>query len=139
LREAGISLYVPAAYAMLSDAYRLSGDRKAAIGALDEAFEVIGKTGELWCEPELYLQQGALRTGDRLAAEQSLQRALATARRQSAMVWTLRAALALARLWLEDGNRRAARELLPPICAEFTSGADDFYLQEAYSLLTEMD
>lgn len=139
LRAAGIILYIPAAYAMLSDAYRLAGDQNAAIEALNEGIGIAAKTGELWCEAELYRLQGELQAGNRGAAEQLLQRALDTARRQSARLWELRAGVSLARLWLHHGSLEAARNLLAPIFGEFSSDGDSADHREASTLLAEID
>jgi predicted ATPase len=50
----------------------------------------------------------------------------------------LRAATSLARLWSEQGQRDAARDLLAPIYAWFTEGFDTPVLKEAKALLDEL-
>ena len=47
--------------------------------------------------------------------EAYLERALAVARKQQAKSWELRAAMSMARLWLDQGKRQEARDLLAPI------------------------
>jgi predicted ATPase len=73
------------------------------------------------------------------AAEDSYRRALAVARQQSAKFWELRAALDLARLWRDQGRRTEARDLLAPIYGWFTEGFDTPVLQEARSLLEQLN
>ena len=67
-----------------------------------------------------------------------LQQALAIARQQPAKSWELRAAMSLARLWQQQGQRAAARDLLAPIYGWFTEGFDTADLQEAKALLSEL-
>jgi predicted ATPase len=71
-------------------------------------------------------------------AEACFQQALAVARRQQAKALELRAALSLSRLWQQQGQRQAARELLAPIYGWFTEGFDTTDLQEAQVLLAEL-
>ena len=68
-------------------------------------------------------------------AEGYFERALETARRQQAKSWELRAAISMARLWLDQGKRQQARELLAPIYGWFTEGFDTPDLKEAKALL----
>jgi predicted ATPase len=76
--------------------------------------------------------------GDRSAAEQSYHQALAVAKRQSAKLWELRAAVSLARLWRDRGKCVKARGLLAPIYGWFTEGFDAPVLIEAKALLDEL-
>jgi predicted ATPase len=79
-----------------------------------------------------------LAIGGHTAAEDSYQRALAMARRQSAKFWELRAALDLARLWRDQGKLAEARDLLSPIYGWFTEGLDTPVLQESKALLDQL-
>jgi predicted ATPase len=47
----------------------------------------------------------------------------------------LRAALSLARLWQQQGQRQEAHDLLAPVYGWFTEGSDTADLQEAKALL----
>jgi predicted ATPase len=71
-------------------------------------------------------------------AEACFQQALALARRQQAKFWELRAATSLSRLWLQQGKRAAAYDLLAPIYGWFSEGFDTADLQEARALLEEL-
>ena len=75
---------------------------------------------------------------EKAAAEDSLRRALAIARRQTARLFELRAATSLARLWRDQGKRTEARDLLTPIYGWFTEGFDTPVLQDAKALLDEL-
>jgi predicted ATPase len=50
----------------------------------------------------------------------------------------LRAAVALARLWRDQGKRNAARNLLTPVYGWFTQGFDTADLKQAKDLLDEL-
>jgi predicted ATPase len=60
------------------------------------------------------------------------------ARQQQAQSWELRAAMSLARLWQQQGQRAEAQALLAPIYGWFTEGFDTADLQEAKVLSEEL-
>jgi len=60
------------------------------------------------------------------------------ARQQQAKSWELRAATSLARLWQSQGKRQEAYDLLAPVYAWFTEGFDTADLQEAKTLLDQL-
>jgi predicted ATPase len=107
---------------------------------LAEAAEIIETKEERALEVELHRLRGNLlrATGDRSAAEHSYHRALAIAKRQSARLWELRAAISLARLWCDQGKRTAARDLLAPIYGWFTEGFDTPVLKDGKALLDQL-
>jgi predicted ATPase len=63
---------------------------------------------------------------------------IAVARRQSAKLWELRAAISLTRLWRDQGKRTEARDLLAPVYNWFTEGFDTADLQDAKALLDKL-
>jgi len=73
---------------------------------LDEALEIVERTGERRFEAELHRQKGRLlpRQGYSETAEQSYRKALAIAEEQEAKLWELRAAASLARLRRDQGR-----------------------------------
>jgi predicted ATPase/class 3 adenylate cyclase len=104
------------------------------------AFEASGR-GDMLTEAhrrqgELLLRQAIPETAQ---AEACFQQALALARRQQAKSWELRAAMSLARLWQQQGQRAAAHGLLAPIYEWFTEGFDTADLQEAKVLLEALE
>lgn len=72
------------------------------------------------------------------AAEASLERALESARKQSALVWELRSAMALARLWANRQRPEAAMQLLVDVLARFTEGFGTPELIEASRMSLEL-
>jgi predicted ATPase len=65
-------------------------------------------------------------------------RAIEVARGQSAKQFELQAAVSLARLWVEQGKRLKAHDLLAPIYGWFTEGFDAPDLKDAKALLDEL-
>jgi predicted ATPase len=60
------------------------------------------------------------------------------ARAQQVKPWELRAAMSMARLWRDQGEREKACELLAPVYGWFTEGFDTLDLKEAKKLLDEL-
>jgi predicted ATPase len=122
---------------LLADAYRRTDRVSEGIDALDELMLAKQPAGERSYEAELHRVDGelALSCGDRSRGESRFRRALDIARQQSAKTWELRAAVSLARLWAEEGERRKAHALLTPVHGWFTEGHDAPDLQEAKALL----
>jgi predicted ATPase len=71
-------------------------------------------------------------------AEQCLRRALDIARQQNARSFELRSATSLGRLWCDQGQRRAAYDLLAPVYGKFSEGFDTPDLRQAKVLLDEL-
>jgi predicted ATPase len=113
---------------------RVDEGRLALVAALGSA--------ERWWEPEVHRLRGVLalaKAADGAEdAEQCFQRALAEARAQQARSLELRAATSLARLWVDQGRSREARDLLAPVYGWFTEGFDTTDLKDAKALLEEL-
>ena len=75
---------------------------------------------------------------DPAVAEASLSKSIDVSRRQQAKSLELRAATSLSRLWLRQGKRSEALNLLAPIYDWFTEGFDTADLKEAKVLLEEL-
>ena len=128
--------------ALLAEAYGRAGQPEAGLQVLAEAVTLMATTEMWWSEAEMSRLQGELRlqlaSPEVPQAEACFQQALEVARRQQAKSLELRAALSLSRLWQQQGQRQAARELLAPIYGWFTEGFDTTDLQEAQVLLAEL-
>jgi len=124
---------------MLAEAYGRAEQPQAGLQVLAEARTLMATTEMRWWEAEVSRLQGELLlqlpSPDVPQAEVCFQQALAVARRQQAKALELRAALSLSRLWQQQGQRAAARDLLAPLDAWFTEGFDTPDLQEAKLLL----
>jgi class 3 adenylate cyclase/tetratricopeptide (TPR) repeat protein len=141
LDEIGFIIWKPWFLTLLGDACRMAGRWQAALEHLAEAQRLAEETGDRWCQAEtLRLTGDALRAmGDPAAAEARYHEALALAKQQSAKLWELCAAMSLARLWGDQGKRTEAHALLVPVYGWFTEGFDTPVLQEAKTLLDDLD
>ena len=110
--------------------------------ALAEAHTLMEQQEERWWEAEVYRLRGVLllRQTETQSEEATtwLQQALTVARLQQAKSLELRAAMSLARLWQQQGQRAEAYDLLAPIYGWFTEGFNTADLQEAKALLEEL-
>jgi class 3 adenylate cyclase/tetratricopeptide (TPR) repeat protein len=138
-RRAGYQLGITALYVLLCPALLSSHKWEAALELIEQGLATTSRNNERIFEAELYrLKARALLvrgTADAAAEAQSLlDRALTTARSQHAKALELRAATELAGLWIDQGRRRQALDLLVPIYAWFTEGFDTQDLKAAKAL-----
>lgn len=117
------------------------GRSEEAVAVIDRSLALAEQEERIFPLPDLLRARGeillALPRPDRPEAEAALLRAIAYARRQSALSWELKAALPLSRLWVEDGRGGEARSLLEPLLGRFTEGFDAPDLLAAGRLLDE--
>jgi predicted ATPase len=139
-RATGAELWVPHFLALLAGACEIDGHIEEGLGLLDEAVQIIERTGERWLKAELYRLKGQLllRQGYIDAAEDLYREALSIAGEQEAKLWELRAAVSLARVRRDQGRSSEARDLLAPVYGWFTEGFGTPDLKEAKSLLCEL-
>jgi predicted ATPase len=132
----------PRCLALLAEVHGKAGQADEGLRILGEALAAVATTEERFYEAELYRLQGelvmAMATDKQREAEACFQQALTVARQQEAKWLELRAAMSLARLWQQQGQRTAAYDLLAPIHSWFTEGFDTGDLQEAKALLEEL-
>jgi class 3 adenylate cyclase/predicted ATPase len=142
VRSTGSTLWVPLYLSSLATAHSESGRFDDASHSIRESLTMLQRTGEKWCEAEVYRIAGDLMLNshehDAVKAEEYFGRALAVARQQQAKSWELRAAMSMTRLWRSRGKPQQARELLAPVYDWFTEGFDTLDLREAKALLDEL-
>jgi predicted ATPase len=98
-RATGAESWMPYFFALLARAYDIAGQVEAAFARLEDASQIVEKTGARWLEAELNRLKGELlRQGHPGAAEELYCKALSIAEEQAAKLWELRAAVSLARL-----------------------------------------
>jgi predicted ATPase len=141
-REAmGIQQHTPCLFGLLAELYIGIQNSGEALNVLDEALARVDRLEERWFEADLLRLKGeallALSPERAAEAEACYQQAVAVARDQGARLWELRAATSLARLWLDQGKRTQARDLLAPIYNWFTEGFDTADLKDAKALLDD--
>jgi predicted ATPase len=139
-RATGAELWMTHYIALLASACEIAGQFDEAVTLLDEALQIVERTGERWFAAELNRLKGQLlvRQGHSGAGEGLYRQALSIAREQEAKLWELRAAISLARLRRNQGRRTEARDLLAPVYGWFTEGFDTPDLREAKALLDEL-
>jgi predicted ATPase/DNA-binding winged helix-turn-helix (wHTH) protein len=157
----GSELVRPWFLALLAEAYGKEGQTEEGLAVLAEALDAVDKSGERFCEAELYRLKGQLTlqqqckvqnpeckipntqhptpsTHAEAVAETCFLKAIGIARKQQAKSWELRATTSLARLWQKQGKQHEARSTLSEIYNWFTEGFDTKDLQGAKALLQEL-
>jgi predicted ATPase len=147
-RATGAEVFRPYNLGLLAEAYGKGGQVEEGVTTVTEALATVDKTGERWCEAELYrlkgeltLQQASMQrlgAGVQKEAEECFWKAIEIARRQQAKSLELRAAMSLSRLWQQQGKRHEAHKLLAAIYSWFTEGFDTADLKQAKALLDEL-
>jgi predicted ATPase len=135
--EVGLMCWRSWALTLLGDACRMAGRRQAALDHFAEALRLARETGNKLYEAETVRLRGEvlLAASDVAAAEASYDEAIEISQQQNAKLWELRAAMSLVRLWLDQGKRSEARDLLAPVYGWFTEGFGTPALQKAKALL----
>jgi predicted ATPase/class 3 adenylate cyclase len=139
-RATGAEMLAPYHIGLLAQACEMAGQIEEGLTLLDEALQIVERTGERWFAAELYRHKGQLllRQGHPEAAEELYRKALGIAEEQEAKLWELRAAMSLARLRLDQGRHAEGRDLLAPVYGWFTEGFATPDLKEAKALLDEL-
>jgi len=161
----GTKLRRPYFLALVAEAYGKVDQTAEGLTVLAEALALVDKTGERWCEAELYRIKGELTLqkearGWRLEtsssfpqasspkpqvsqvvlreAETCFLKAIEVAQHQQAKSLELRAVMSLSRLWQQQGKKEEAQQMLAEIYSWFTEGFDTKDLQEAKTMLEEL-
>ncbi|MCA1458775.1 AAA family ATPase [Bradyrhizobium sp. BRP22] len=128
--------------AILAEACLINRQPHEGLEAVGEALQIVEETNECFFQArlcqlkgELLLLQDPL---DTVAANRSLQQALAIAKHQQAKSCELRAATSLARVWSAQARRREAHNLLAPIYEWFTEGFETTPLKDAREQLDQL-
>jgi predicted ATPase len=123
---------------LLAEAHLRAGRPGEGCAAVQEALRFVAEKGERWYEPELHRLRGELALaagGGRDEARAAFEAACTTARERCACSFELRAAIRLAQLDGEGGERQQARDLLTPVYGRFTEGFGTPDLNHAKELL----
>jgi predicted ATPase len=138
-RSTGASMETPYFLALLASALAASNQVDTAQDTIAEALEMVRDSRSFFYEAELLRLKGSLiqaadptRTDD---AEACFQHSLTIARQQGARSLELRTAVNICRLWLNQGKRGDAHQLVGAIYGQFTEGFDTPDLTEARAML----
>jgi predicted ATPase len=139
-QASGADTWMPHFLSLLAKACETTGQSEEGLSILNDALQIVERTGERWFTAELNRHKGCLvlRQGNSQAAERLYCKALSIALEQEAKLWELRAAVSLARLWADQGRRTEARDLLAPVYGWFTEGFDTPDLKGAKALLDQL-
>jgi predicted ATPase/class 3 adenylate cyclase len=140
-QRAGYQLGITAQFVLLCPALLLRNEPETALEVIDHGLSIVNHNSERFFEAELYrLKARALlmRGAPHAEAESLLDQALRTARSQQARMLELRAATDLARLWMNQGKRAEARDVLASIYGRLTEGFDTRDLTEAKAVLAQL-
>lgn len=142
LRSTGTTIWMPLYLSYLAQAHADLGQFPDARRCVDEATAAVEATKERWCEAEVYRIAGEIAMmpagSNQSSAQANFERALAVAREQNAKSWELRAAMSIARLWRDQGNRQQAHDVLASAFGWFRDGFDTLDLKQAKALLDEL-
>jgi predicted ATPase len=118
------TVWLPLVLSYLASAYANIGQFREALRFIAEAATLVETTKQRCWEAEVQRVAGevVLRSPDLdvAGAQRHLETAIAIAREQQAKSFELRAAMSLARLWRDRGDREHARDLLAPVYGWFT-------------------
>jgi predicted ATPase len=120
------------------------GQTEIGVAVMGEAFDLLERTQDRWCEAELYRIKGTLLA--QLAdpalwallgqtPEECFQQAVAVARHQGARWWELGALVSLCRLWQNDPRADEAYHQLAACYQQVEEGRDLPLLQTAQAIL----
>ena len=127
----------PIFFDMLAEVLSMTGENSEALHVVDGALSEAAASGLRYWTAELHRRKGELLLNGNMkkGAEDSLLRARRTAHQQKATALELRAAMSLARLWIDCGRGAEARDLLASVRGRITEGFETADLKEATSLL----
>jgi len=136
----GAILHVPTWSAFLADAALNADDLQIAQAALSSSTGLAEANQDLLAFAELQRLNGCLevRRGNMIEGTRLLEAAIATARKQNAVLFELRAAIDLARLAQSQGRAEEFFKLISPVYNKFTEGFGTVDLVNAKSLLDEL-
>jgi predicted ATPase len=135
----GSQLALPYFRARLAEAYLIAGRREEGLQALDES---LGHPEEVWWLPEQHRLRAELlllAPGAEVEADAELRQALEVARSQGSRSLELRAATSLVRLLRTQDRMAEGQAELDGIYHSFTEGFETPDLQEAKTLLLELE
>jgi predicted ATPase len=140
-QRAGYQVGLTVQFVLLISALLLRNQAEAALEVIDQGLSIVTHNSERFFEAEMYrLKARALLIRGAPGTEliPLLEQALRTARSQQAHSLELRAATDLARLWMDQGKRAEALDVLSSIYGRFNEGFDTPDVKEAKLLLVAM-
>ncbi len=144
-RSTEAKLWRPYFLGLFAEALGKAGQAVEGLSVLAEALATVRDTSETYYKAEINRIRGELIMVEAKGAgglhdqiKACFNQAIAVARTQQAKSLELRASMSLARLYLVEGERVKARQLLADIYGWFTEGFDTADLKEARALLDDL-
>jgi predicted ATPase/class 3 adenylate cyclase len=146
-QRGGYQLGLTVQFVLLCPVLLLRNQPEAALEVIDHGLSIVSHNSERFFEAELYrlracalLMRGAAGAAGAadIEAESLLNQALQTARSQQAQSLELRAATDLAKLWMNQGKRKGALDVLSSIYGRFDEGFYTRDLKEAKAVLAQI-
>ena len=141
-QECGVVLWVPFVEAILASSEAEAGEIESALASAGRAITEAERIGQTWFAAETHRIHGDILLkadpGNVDPAEQAYLKAIATAQRQGARGFTLRASLSLARLYQSSGRSVEAHAVLAPALAGFSPTPEMPEIAEAQALLATL-
>lgn len=137
----GYQLGLTVQFVLLCPVLLVRNQPEAALEVIDRGLSIVGHNSERFFEAELYRLRACallMRGAADIEVESLLNQALQTARSQQAQSLELRAATDLARLWMKQGKRNEALEMLSSIYGRFDEGFYTRDLKEAKAVLAQI-
>jgi adenylate cyclase len=138
----GTEFLVAYTTALLAEAHMAKGQLEEGLALLEKAFAEVEEKSQGLYESELYRLKGELLRRQGAQPEEvegHYLTALEVARRRQALSQELRAAISLGRLWQEEQKYSEARQILCEVYERFQQGFETADLQEAQTLLEELE
>jgi class 3 adenylate cyclase/predicted ATPase len=125
--------------ALIAEVYAAAGDLPHAFELLSQGLRHVAETNERWIEAEVHRLRGEfklmLARPEAEEAERSFTTAIDVARKQSAMMWELRARTSLANSLVKRGKADEARTQLAPVLAIIAEGFPEHDIRRARMVL----
>jgi predicted ATPase len=139
LEAASVEFLLPYYRGILAEQYGRRGNTKKSLTMVNAEIDQVDRSGERWCEAELFRIKGELlqMQGEMGEAEIAFRRAIAIAQGQEAKLLELRAATSLARLWPANSRPMEVNQLIASLYQWFSEGFDLPDLLAAHRLITE--
>jgi class 3 adenylate cyclase/tetratricopeptide (TPR) repeat protein len=140
-QRAGYQVGITAQFVLLCPALLHRDQTETTLEVIDHGLSIVSHNSERFFEAELYRLKARtllMRSAQDAEVESLLDQALRTARAQEARSLELRAATDLARLWIKQGKRAEAREVLQSIYSRFSEGFETNDLKEAKATIAEL-
>ena len=144
LRETHFLTHLTWILCLMAEELGLAAQPAEGLGVVNEALRICERTGERWCFPELLRVRGELTIlcGGECAAEAAERDFLSgieLSRTQGALLWELRIARSLARLWCGSDRVDDARLQLRQVYDRFTGGVDTPDLTVTRAMLRSLE